>query len=531
MKKVSSVIITTILVVAIVALAFFSVISFSYSGGVSRYNSFVTEIGMGSEFTGDAYTILYPDGVISAADYDLVVNPNTTDEAGYDADKREEYLDTYVQRGSVYVDRSVLGYEDDATETDAGHPGSKEQDFKDSIASDAAIIEARYSQRNYSSYSVSIQDDFTIKVTVPTGFTYAEYKEYDSTSRSSKISAISSTISYLTQSGELSLRQNSDYQPHDSLISYATDINSLFKSVSYYARGGTYAVKIKLTSDGLDTLNTVLTGIDTEDEDDDDSDSSSSTTSYAYLFVGELATNITFTIGSELGSKTLYFSTSDEDSARDLSILLSSVISGNEIQNDYNNNEINSTEVVAMTPAFGQNACIYLGVFVLLVIAAVFIASGVKYKKLGLVHMMITAIYVLAIILCFSLLGIELTMASLFMSLIGLALLTFSDFYCFEQIRKESDLGRTVAAAVKEGYKKTISTLLDLHIVILIVAMIVALVGVGEVAACGFIAFMATIFSYGLYWFMRFMWYVCMSMSKDKYRFCGFSREAYDNED
>ncbi len=530
MKKVGSVIITTILVVAIVALAFFTVISFTYSGGVSRFNSFMTEINMSSEFAGDAYSILYPDGVISAADYDLVVNPNTTDEEGYDSEKRDEYMDTYVQRGSVYVDRSVLGYTDDETDTTVSNPGPKEQEFKDSIAADADIIEARYSKRNYSSYSVSIQDDFTIKITVPTDFTYAEYKGYDETSKSSKISAISSTIDYLAQSGELSLRQNSDYQTNDNLISLTTDINSLFKSISYYSSGGNYAVKIKLTSDGLDTLNTILTGIPTDDEDSDD-DSSSSTTSYAYLFVGEQSTNITFTIGTELESKTLYFSTSDAETARDLSILMNSVIHGNEVTNEYNSNELNSTEVVAMTPSFGQYAPIYLGVFVLIVLAAVIIASGVKYKKLGLVHIMMTAIYTLAIILCFSLLGIELSIASLFMAVLGLALLTFSNFYCFEQIRKESDAGRTIAASVKEGYKRTISTILDMHIVLVIVAMIVALVGTGMVAACGYIAFLATIASYALYWFTRFIWYAIMSMSKDKYRFCGFSREAYDDED
>ncbi|MCD8307833.1 MAG: hypothetical protein LUD51_06390 [Clostridia bacterium] len=529
MKKVSSVIITTILVAAIVALAFFSVISFSYNGGVSRFNSFVTEISMGSEFSGDAYAVLYPDGVISAADYDLVVNPNTTDPSGYDEKKKEEYEDTYVQRGSVYVDRSVIGLDDDKAATEEG---SKEQDFKDSIVSDAEIIEARYSQRNYSSYSVSIQDDYTIKVTVPTDFTYAEYKGYDETSRSSKISAISSTIDYLTQSGGLSLRDDSDYDSSNTLISVASDINSLFKSVSYYARGGTYAIKIKLTSDGLDKLNDILPYISTGDDDEDDDDSSSTTTtSYAYMFVGERSTNITFTIGSSLESKTLYFSTSDEDSARDLSILMSSVISGNEIQNDYNANEINSTNVVAMTATFGENAAIWMGVFVLLVLCAVILASGIKYKKLGLVNIIITLIYAEAMILCFSLFGIELSMASLFMAVLGLALLTFTNFYCFEQIRKESDAGRTIAASVKEGYKKTISTVLDLHIVVFIVAMIVALVGLGEVAACGFIMFLAAIASYALYWFTRFMWYVIMGPSKDKYRFCGFSREAYENED
>ncbi len=528
MKKVKSAVITTILVVAIVALAFFSVISFSYSGGVYRYGSFVTQISMGSEFTGDAYAVLYPDGVISASKYDQTVNPSTTDEGSVDQDKKEEYESTYVQRGNVYVDRSVIGLDDDAP---ADQKGTKEDTFIESIADDAAIIEARYEKHNYSSFSVSIEDTYTIKVTVPTDFTYSEYKDYDSTSRSSKISAISSTISYLTQWGELSLRDSDDYDTSHWLTSVTTDINSLFTSISYYARGGTYAVKIKLTEDGLDTLNTIITGVDTGDDDDDSDSSSTTEASYAYLFVGDQNTNITFTLGSELSSRILYFSTDGESSARDLSILMSSVINGNEITNEYNANSINSTDVYALTPTFGENAPIYVGIFVLVVFAAVILASCLKYRRLGLVHVIISAIYILAAILCFMLIGIQLTMASLFVTVLGLALLTFTNFYVFEHVRKESAAGRTISAAVKEGYKKTISTILDLHIVIFVAAAIVALVGIGEVSACGLIAFLASVGSYGLYWFTRFMWYVIMGPVKDKYKFNGFSRKDYDDFD
>ena len=54
--------------------------------------------------------------------------------------------------------------------------------------------------------------------------------------------------------------------------------------------------------------------------------------------------------------------------------------------------------------------------------------------------------------------------------------------------------------------------------------------GAGEAAACGFIFFIATIASYVLYWFTRFMWYVLSSPVKDKFKFCGIKREAYDED-
>ena len=129
------------------------------------------------------------------------------------------------------------------------------------------------------------------------------------------------------------------------------------------------------------------------------------------------------------------------------------------------------------------------------------------------------------------LLEIQLTVAGAFMATLGLALLTFTNIKVFERIRKETLTGRTIQASVKDGYKKTLLSVLDLHALLLVAAILVALVCVGELAACGFIFFIATIASYVLYWFTRFMWYVISSPVKDKFKFCGFSREVYDDED
>ena len=85
-------------------------------------------------------------------------------------------------------------------------------------------------------------------------------------------------------------------------------------------------------------------------------------------------------------------------------------------------------------------------------------------------------------------------------------------------------------ASVKAGYKKTLWTVLDLHIILLAASLMFALIGVGEVAACGLVFFIATIASYVLYWFTRFMWYVISAPVKDKFKFCGFKREAYDED-
>lgn len=508
MGKVKSAIITAFFVAAVIVLALFATISCEvpFSNGVKRYNSFITSIRMSSEFTGDAYALLYPEGVISAADYDFVVGDDEGDET-----EKEEYRETYVARGSVYVDKEQLG--DDATETTAG---SKEQTFRESVFKDAEILTARYGAKGYFGYSVSVEDDFVIKVTVPTGFTYAEYKSYDLTSRSNALSAVSTTLTYMTYSGELSIRNDSTYSSSQSIIAIKEDINSFFKSASYYAVGGNYAIKLELSDYGFEKLNAALSAGDSE--------------SSAYFFIGETSLGLTLTMGTSLEEKTMYFSAT-EAVARDMSIVLDSVISGNALENEYNADGINSTDLIAVTSSFGEHAVIYLGVAVLVILLALFAASVIRYKKLGLVNVLILLMYTLTIITALMLLEIELSLAGVFTAVLGLVLLAFTNFYVFEAVRRETLLGRTLQASVKTAYKKTLSAILDMHIILIIVSAMVTLIAVGEVSACAFIFFIASLASYALYWFTRFMWYVISSPVKDKFAFCGFMREVDDDED
>lgn len=509
MGKVKSAIITALFVAAVIVLALFAVISCGVPGsnGVKRYNSFISSIALSSEFTGDAYSLLYPEGVISAADYNFVVNDSEST-----AEEKEEYESTYVQRGSVYVDKDKLG--DDAT---ASKQGSKEQAFKDGVKKDAEILSSRYGKKGYSSYSVSIEDEFVIKVAVPTGFSYSEYKSYDSSSRSSVLSSLGTTLTYLSYSGDLSLRNGSAYSSSKSIIPIKYNFATFFKSVNYYAVGGVSAVKMVLTDDGLEKINSAISAYTTDDED-----------FTAYFFVGENSTG--FTLSAALEDKTMYFQ-ADESVAEDVSIVLSSVISGGTLENAYNADGLNTTSLVATTSSFGENATIYLGVAVLVILVAAIVASLIKYKKLGLVNTLVILIYALTIIIALLLLEIELSIAGLFTAVLGLALLLFTNFYVFEAIRKETELGRTLQAAVKTGYKKTLSAILDMHIILVVVSAVIAIVAIGEIAACALIFFFASLASYVLYWFTRFMWYVISSPVKDKFAFCGFKREVDDDED
>lgn len=501
MGKVKSAIITGLVLAAILVLSLFATISCDVPGTnhVSRYNSFLSSIHLGGDLTGEAYTLLYPEGVISVSDYNLVVE----DEGSED---REEYIAKYVQREGVYVEKELVETKE------------AESEFLSSIAKDAGIIAKRFGEKGYSKYSVSIEDEcsFVIRVSVPTNFTYAAYREYDSTERSNALTEISNSVTYLTLSGTMSLRDNSEYDSSNSLLAVNDDFATYFKSVSHYQMGGTHAVRMELTDEGFDKLNKIMT---------------SSEEGTAYIFAGETSIGLTIEYGTELESKTLYF-TPGASTASDFSIVLASMVGGDLLTNSYNDDPAGSgTMIIAASASFGEYAAIYLLVALLLVLAAVIAGSIIKYKKLGLVNSIMALIYALAIVISLMLIKIQLTVAGAFIIALGLALLTFTNFRVFEAVRKETLIGRTISASVKAGYKNTIATILDLHIVLLVVSAMVTLICAGELAACGLILFIATIASYALYWFTRFMWYVISSMAKDKFKFCGYTREAFEDED
>ena len=161
-----------------------------------------------------------------------------------------------------------------------------------------------------------------------------------------------------------------------------------------------------------------------------------------------------------------------------------------------------------------------------MVIVAAIVYSVVKYKLLGLVNAMMIVIYSLAMVTAIMLIGIQVTVVGAFAAVLGLALLCASNFVLFESVRKETKKGKTIYSSVKSAYKNVLTTILDMHIILVVVSLMLALICVGEIAKCGFIFFIASIASYILYWFTRFMWYVISSFAKDKFKFCGFTREV-----
>lgn len=497
MGKIKSAVLTAILVAAIAVLAFFALFSWQVPGsnGVDRYNSFISSIRMGGDLTGEAYAELYPEGVITVSDYEFG-KPE-------DADKLEEYKNKYERHGNVYIEKDAL--------TDGV------DSLKASVLADADVLNNRYAQKGYSAYSVSVQDEFTLKVTVPTNFTYSSYKRYDESARSNATSAISRTVQLLAYDGELTLRNSkvgeSKFKDGYILTPIQKDIKDYFKSVGKYSMGGNHSVKVNLTKEGKERFK-IISNLVMGAEDD----------KAIGFYVGDnklLSLEV-----SEVMDRSSFYISVDEAYAQDYAVILNSVVHGETIELNYNASE---AQIVYASAQLGDLAAPLLGVALLLVILGFIIYSVVKYKRLGLVNALMIVIFALTLITALMLLGIQLTIAGAVFAVLGLTLLCGSNFLLFEKVRKETKAGKIVQSAIKSGYRKLLTGILELHAVLIAAALLLAFVAVGELASCGLIFFISVTASYVLYWFTRFMWYVTSSPVRNKFAFCGFTREEQKN--
>lgn len=492
MGKIKSAIITALLSAAIAVLAVFALFSWQVPGsnGVKRYNSFISSIHLGSDMTGNATAVLYPDGVISAVEYE-----------GH-GDK-----DDYVQYGSVYINKEVI--------EEYGEDG-----LKSTVAKDAKVLSQRLDEKGYAGYSVAVCDDYTVSVSVPTGFTYAEYKKYNESSRSEATSVIARTIQSLSYNGGLSLR-NSEVgktQSNNILTKLTDDVNEFFKSISKYSVGGNHSVRLNLTKEGREQFKSISAKVLNAESD-----------KAIGFYVGDnqlLSLNISEEFDTSSFLITVSTSTAELD-AQNYAIVLNSVVNGKMITLDYNSDE---TQIIYAGAELGDTAGLFLGVAMLLLVAGAIAYSIVRYKRLGLVASLIIVIYSLALITALMLLNIQLTLAGAITAILGLALLCGSSFATFEAVRKETLKGKTISSSVKEGYKTQLFGILEMHIIILIVSIFLSFVGVGAVSSCGLILFIATVASYVLYWFTRFMWFVTSALAKDKFKFCGYKREELEDD-
>lgn len=512
MSKAKSVVITVILALAVAVAAFFAAISFPVANNVKRLNSIASNISLGADFTGYAYATVYPKGVLTAEEYGTL---NEDKQSGYD------------KVGGLYVDRE--------THSDVDR-------LKADVAADAEILNRRFGQKGYSSYSVAVVDGISIKLSVPTNFSRAAYLNNDENTRSSALSVASAALSSMSAYGNLTLRTTdtsiSMKDESGNSITYdvtkrgsdewvekaqvngsktysladGEDAAEFFKSITSRSVGSNAIITFNLTKEGREKFYELTTR------------AASSSSHSIYFFVGDRQL-VNYTCEEAVNVKSVSLSSSDAATAQNSAITMNSVVNGGELKVDYK--DIDS--VLTSSATGGDNSSLFAFIACLLVLVGLIALLCVKYKKLGAVTSFISVIFALVELYALYLLNIQVTFAVIFVSMLCLALFVISNAIVFAEVRRITDGGRIIQAAIKDAYKNVLMTITDMHIVLVVVAILLATVGVGEVAACGLIAVIGVVASYVLYWFNRFMWYVESSPEKDKFGFAGIKRVIEDD--
>lgn len=521
MSKVKSAVISALVIIAIIVAAFFATISYPIND-IERFNSVASSIRLSGDFTGHAYATLVPEGVITSAEY---------------ADKSAEDKEGYEKVGVLYIEKEFLdGRKKTGDETREQTLAS----LREEVLSDAEKISARIAKKAYSDYSVSVQDGYCLKVAIPTGFTAAESK-YDETSRNAKLRNAQYALAALSVDGRVTLRtteetisiENGTYRPRkdeytkDALVDGAQtysflkvteDAEDFFTGVSSRTIGGTAVITVSLSDYGRERIKDISTKI---------ASISDSDKQQLYFFVGTTQI-INAPCSATLDTDKIELTSSSADMLENYAITLNSAVKGGALGLDYKDMQTN--DVFVSTAAAGENAALIALIITVVLLAAFIAAFAVKYKMLGAVCAMVTLIFALVVLYAIYLLGVELTVAGILTAFIGLSLLSVSNLIVFEEIRKQTAKGKTMQASVKDGYKRVLMTVTDMHIVLFVISIFLAFVARGVVASCGVIMLISVLASYALYWITRFMWYVVSSPVKDKFRFGGYKRQVYGDD-
>lgn len=521
MSKSKSIVITVLLALIMAVAAFFAV--FSVGNGDEAYSSVLRRISLGADYTGYAYTTICPEGVINENDYNGLVDEYANAEADSDL---TDPATKYEKHGNFYVDKDE--YSDLA-------------ELKASVKNDAEILNKRFGEKGYSSYSVAVEDGLSIKISVPTYFSVAEYNGVEDEARSNRLSVAKSALTTICADGALTLRTSdstisatdadgnsktydmeklgTDEWTDKALVDDAKtytftkeDVAPYFSSITGGTIGSTAVLTFNFTAEGREKIKEITTLVA----------SSSSQTLYFFLGENQLVgySNCTATIDAN----SISLQTNDGTTANNIAIALNSAVHGDALSLQYGDVFVSSEN------SHGNLSALLTLIACVLLLAGMSVLLTVKYKKLGALTSAIAVGLALVLVYALYLLGITVTLSVVLTCAILIALFAVSCAVVFAEVKRLTLTGRTIQASVKEAYKNVLMTVTDLHLVLVVVAILLAAIGVGEVAACGLISVIGVVASYVLYWFTRFMWYATSAPEKDKFKFAGLKRVVYEDD-
>lgn len=501
MGKKKSVVLMTLLTIVLIALCVitaFPAFTFPWGGGVKGWQPATELLDFGSDFNGGYYAYYYPEGVVSEAEF------NDNYENFESADKQAEYKDSYVAHGGLYLAKDEkYGIFDDG-EKEGLSAADVSEDFKTSIEKASKIVSDRYAKKGFSDFRVSVVDDYALKVELP----------YADASASTTITAFSNLGKLDLALGETALEELEDKEISDYIKGFS--IGSQY-DYSY--------ISVKLTKAGKELMGKQKDGLSSTQTND------TATTLWVRVGGESIIPIYSDNVLSDNSVNCAYLENENKVQLETMVILLNSALENGESELSFRDA---SSEIRVREGGYGENAktlfLVAMGLVTLFAIAL----PIVKYGRYGVTMAYSTVSYFVITVLCFAFITgaatFEITAATALVYMLGLALIGVMSARVYNAVKKEFDLGKTVASSVSLGYKKTLWTTVDVHVVLLIgaISMLFMTGSIQAVAWQAVICVVAAAFC-NLLW-TRVINYVHLSTVKDKYKYFRFVREDDDDE-
>lgn len=493
MNKAKSAFLLTVLSVIIAVLCVACVVSFPL-GGVSEYHSVISTIGKDADFGGGYFYVYYPDGVISAEEYE-------TNSAAYGSDDaaRQEYQDGYAAHanGAIYLEKETVL--DEAT-------GGISEEFKTSFENSFAALRSRYETKALAGTKLEIADEYTVRITLPLG-----------------ADGVSNTIPVFGCFGEFSIAYGSEKTKIVEAKRNAAISDYVKGAYSRTTQDGTAYVIIDFTDLGRETLKKATA----------EAGSSSST---MYFMIGGQSL-IRLTVSSQIDQESLAISGSyTDDSAQTVAIALDQAIKADPEQPLLNFCDINSTITIGTVDApFGENAFLFSLISLGVLFAVLTVFMFVRYRGLGLAYLygMLTFLCCISLCLCF-IPFLTFNVGAVVVIALSMVLYTAFNSFMFERTKREYASGKTVAAASQSGYVKSVWQIVDICAVFALAALLTFAVALTELQAVAFTAMLSALLAGGSALLIsRAAWYLALKLAKNPLKFCHFDsrEEAEDNDD
>ena len=499
-KSVALMVVLTIVIVALCALVLFP----SVPVGVKDWKPVASQYDFSTELDGGYYAYYYPEGVIPEAEYNDTVQgyQELVDTAETDEERQEAQND---------LDNYVKGYENHkglylSTDDEYGIFVNDQvsEDFISSFNKVATEIANRYEAKGYTDYSVSIVDDYAIRIELP------------------KVEAnYSSVFSMFATTGEMTMLVGEEAL--EELEEEGAKVSDLIEGFSVDTKNGVAFVKVKFTDKGKEMLVRVREQL---------TDSTTATTAL-HIKVGEQDIIQIYTdslMDNNREARVLAVEKANKDVVKIYSILLNSVLN-NEMDFAFDTSRIEARE---FSSVYGDNTVTLLYVALGVIILASLVLPIVKMGRFGVVSAYASLSFLVIVGICFKFItgGVfELTLGGVLLFALGLVLINALQAYIYCAIRKEFSQGKTVVSSVKGGYKKTVWAVADIYAVLLLgaVSLLVGLAGVHTLAIHAIVVVVTAGFI-NLLW-ARCINYVFLSTSKNQFKYFRFVREEDDDDD